>query len=241
MKIEGYIFFYIVGLMMISCTTQVNPQKSEIKEWTEAQKRRYFRDSVATCDMNTGICTDTNRFFGCFFNKHYPEVKAINEDDYLLYCLEESYIDTANLDTNRSMIRISVVPTFYTPYCIILEKQFDKTFLTLKTTNGKGGLNIGEFNFSMTQFLETELYDSCSMTLNKAHFFKLPFESKWKMLDGTRYSIEWLENGKYNYINRQESQYIEPELMNFIGALDVLKQKYDLNKWIGETGKIARD
>ena len=141
--------------------------------------------------------------FEYFIDSLYPEIRAINKADAFIYAFEEPYIDSTNLAKDKSWLRITVDPCFRTPYCIILEKKNNKSYLTTKVTDGQGGYYTGKLVFSLTEIFSDSLYNVVSKELNELDFWTLDKDTTCLGgNDGESWTFEAIENGKYNIIIR---------------------------------------
>lgn len=152
--------------------------------------------------------SDSTKTFNYFFKKHYPDIKTKIPFNAFPYAFEEEYIDTTKIDTSRWWFRIIVDPCFRQPYCFVAEKKGDKTILTTKITNGKGGYHAGVL-VSTTKFhFRDTLYENISKQLNSENFWKLGTDTTcFRHLDGETWLFEAIENGKYNVFSRRTPQY----------------------------------
>ena len=196
-----------VSLVFFGCTTKEKPKTIEnysISEWTEESKRCYFQDSIANRMYNGSWGTgDSLNNFDCFIKTLYPEIKSINKTDAFVYAFEEPYIDSVNYDSDKNWFRITVDPCFRIPYCIIIEKKYNKTYLTSKVTNGHGGYFSGELLFSLTEIYTDSLYEEVSERLHEVDFWNLKKDTTCiGGFDGENWTFEAIEDGKYNIIDR---------------------------------------
>jgi hypothetical protein len=190
-------------LFFISCTDTV--QKIDIPQgWTEVQKRRFYTDSFAFTDRDFPDRRDSVTSFQSFMDKHYPDLKAKNKYDPFIYAMEEQYIDTTQIDTSKHWFRLTVKPVFRKPYCLILTKDNDKSFLTTKATNGDGGYNTGTLTIQLRFQFQDTLYDNTLRNLEDIRFWTLPIHDTTcgPGLDGETWTFELIDSGKYQILNR---------------------------------------
>lgn len=147
--------------------------------------------------------SDSTKTFAYFFKTYYPEIKTKIPFDAFPYAFEEEYIDTTKIDSSRNWFRLIVKPCFRLPYCFVVTKKGDKTFLTTKITNGDGGYHTGTL-ISTTKFSFSDtLYDNISKQLNSQNFWKLGIDTTCHGgTDGETWMFEAMENGKYNIFAR---------------------------------------
>lgn len=170
---------------------------------TENDKRRYFEDNFAFTYGSGYKVSDTTLSFKYFMRTQYPDLKAENISNALIYALEEEYINPAQIDSGRQWFRITVYPCYRKPYCIVVEKQRDKTYLTSKMTNGEGGYYCGSLDFAVTKIYSDSFFENVSRKMNQLDFWQLGSDTSCGPgFDGETWTIEGIENGKYNIISR---------------------------------------
>jgi hypothetical protein len=190
-------------LLLLSCADKT-PQVNKPKSLTEEQKRKIYTDSFAFTDRDFPDRRDNTASFEAFMNKHYPDLKAKNKYDAFIYALEEPYVDTTKIDTSKHWFRLTVRPVFRKPYCLIVEKQGDKSFLTTKITNGDGGYNTGTLAVQMKFQYRDTLYNNLIKDLERLNFLNMPLHDTTcgPGLDGETWTFELLEAGKYKLLGR---------------------------------------
>jgi hypothetical protein len=197
---------FILALFALGCSDN-SKQKTSMdnlkSKWTEEQKRKYFQDSIAFRMYNGRHSGDSLNEFDNFSDRYYSNVKSKNRHDAFLYAFEEPWIDTTNIDSSKSWFRIIVLPCFRKPYCLTIEKKFNKTYLTSKMLNGDGGYYSGLLTFSFTKNFDSTLYNQVSGQLNSLKFWTLGDDTTCiGGFDGEGWTFEAIENGKYNFIRR---------------------------------------
>ena len=112
-------------------------------------------------------------------------------------------MDTTKIDSTRHWFRIIVRPCFRRPYCLTVEKKYNKSILTSKITNGDGGYHTGVLIATMTFPFSDTLYNNIAGQLNSLDFWKLGEDTACRSgRDGENWTFEAIENGQYNYISR---------------------------------------
>jgi len=185
-------------LSLLSCTGKAQ-KEGKYQPLSEEQKRKFFVDSFAFTEPK-----DTAINFKTFMDKNYPDLKAKNKYDPFIYALEETYVDTTNIDTTKLWFRLTVTPVFRKPYCLIVEKQGEKCFLTTKITNGDGGYITGTLMAHMKfQFPDT-LINNLVRDLETINFFYLPLRDTTcgPGLDGETWTFEFIKGGKHHLVVR---------------------------------------
>jgi hypothetical protein len=194
---------FLITLTVFSCKKNRTNEIGQKVNWTEQQKRIYFEDSIANRMYNgTYGQGDSLNNFDIFSRIMFAEIKAKNKNDPYIYAFEEPYIDTTQIDSNKFWFRITVDPCFRIPYCLIVEKKIDKTYLTVKMTNGSGGYYSGTLDFSLTKIFSDTVYNNISNELHQLNFWKLGEDNISGGSDGETWTFEAIENGKYNLIDR---------------------------------------
>ena len=183
---------------MLSCTYK-SSKSQEPGKLSETQKRKIFVDSFTIRSPK-----DTATTFRRFMDDNYPELKAKNKYDPLIYALEEEFVDTTNINTEKSWFRISVYPVFRKPYCLIIEKDGDNAFLTTKITNGEGGYYTGTLAVKMKYQIADTFYNSILKDLQNLDFLKMPIRDTTcgPGFDGETWTFELIEKSKYHILER---------------------------------------
>lgn len=218
-------FGALIVIFTISCRS--NSSSKEIvdqnQEWSESKKIKYFQDSIAYRLFNGDFGQGHGlNHFKTFFSKMYPNIKAKNKANALLFAFEEPYIDTTQIDKTKSWFRIVADPTFRTAFCIIIELKNNRTHLTLKTTDGQGGYYSGLLNFSVTKTYSDSLYHSFSKLLNEASFWNLerkPGDTGCNSTDASGWTFEAIENGRYNIFELSDPLYCGSSEIMRIGQI----------------------
>lgn len=190
-------------LFFISCTDTV--QKTDKPQgWTEEQKRKFYTDSFAFTDRDFPDRRDSITSFQAFMDEQYPNLKAKNKYDPFIYAFEEQYIDTTLIDSSKHWFRLTVRPVFRKPYCLVLIKDNDKSFLTTKVTNGDGGYNTGTLAVQLRFQFKDTLYDNTLRNLQDIGFWKLQIHDTTcgPGFDGETWTFELIEGGKYQILSR---------------------------------------
>jgi len=234
----------LLSLLVFGCSSNKKEKSlaaiaSSKSEWTEVQKRKYFQDSIANLMYNGRLFGDTINGFEYFIDKHYPNIKSRNKYDAVLYACEEPWIDSTNIDTDKYWFRITVSPCFRKPYCLVIEKKLNKTYLTSKMLSGDGGYYSGLPTFSFTKFFDTTLYNQVSVQLNNLKFWKLDKDSTCMGgTDGEVWTFEAIENGKYNLISRWVPTHCGNETTLQLGRLGLMLED---SSRVFEVLKVAMD
>lgn len=193
-----------IFLVIFSCS-EVRKESQTMKEnWTEAQKRKYFQDSIAYRKHN-GLYGegDSLNNFSVFYRKMFPDIKTKYKSNPFFYALEEPYIDTTEIDSQKFWIRILITPTFRNPYCLVVEKKNQRTYVVGKVTDGSAGYYSGLLDYSITTTFSDTLYDDISKELKRLNFTELVTDSICNGGDdGDTWIFEVIENGNYKTITR---------------------------------------
>lgn len=190
-------------LALTSCSGA--PKKSnKLQKWTEDQKRKFYTDSFAFSDREFPDRRDSIVNFQVFMDQYYPNLKAKNKYDPLIYALEERYIDTTKVESSTHWFRLTIMPAFRRPFCITLTKDNDRRYLVTKVTNGFGGYYTGTLAAEIKFQLQDTVYDNIFRRLQDIAFWKLPLVDSTcgPGFDGDWWTFELIENGKYNLIHR---------------------------------------
>jgi len=206
----------------------INKLKSIEINWTDEQKRIYFQDSIAYRMYNGKLgMGDSINNFEIFSRIMLSDIKAKNKDEPLIFALEEPYIDTTKINNDKYWFRVVVEPTFSKAFCLIVEKKYKRTYVTLKLTDGYGSYYTGLLNFSITKVYPDTLYTNISKVLHKVNFWNLGKDTlNVHGIDGENWTFEAIENGKYNIIKRwcpeAYGNRITRELGNYV--IEILKK-----------------
>lgn len=197
----------IICFIILSCEQKTNNKIGSVEKptWTDKQIKTYFADSIAYRMYNGRFLEqkDSLNDFEVFSRTILHNIKAKNIDDPLIIALDEPYIDTTKIDSLKSWIRFSVNPCFRRPYCLIVEKKYNKTFITSKVSDGNGGYFTGLLLFSITNILSDSVYNNISMELKDLNFWGLGQDTTCPGgADGETWKIEAIENGNYKIIER---------------------------------------
>lgn len=194
---------WLMALCSSGCQDAVQQHDITQKaEWTEAQKRKYFEDSLSVGPPKVWRFRDSSNDFAHFFKTQYPNIKTPYANSFT-YAMEEPIIDTSHIDPARKWFRLTVSPCFAFPYCFVLEKKDDKTLLTVKASNGDGGYFPGTLMMTLHLHLEDTLYDTISRQLHSVDFWHLGKDSACgRGTDGQTWIMEVMENGQYHLVSR---------------------------------------
>lgn len=196
--------FKIIIIILATLLACKNKQqgKTTPQVWTEEQKRKYYIDSFSNWDSYRKG-RDTSISFDSFMDQQYPDLKAKNKYNPFIYALEESYIDTTLIDSETHWFRIIVEPCFRKPYCLVLTKKDNKSFLTIKISNGDGGYYPGVL-ISTTHFkFRDTLYNAVYDKLSSLNFWNLSRDTSCHGgFDGETWTFESIEKQKYNIVER---------------------------------------
>jgi hypothetical protein len=205
MKLFYCVLFATICLITQSCNDNnktIDKIQSIKYNWTEDQKRKYFQDSVYILNPNFGgESGDSINVFEVFARNMFADIKSKNIYNPYIYALEEPYIDSTKIDSGKFWFRIVVEPTFSQPYCLVVEKKANRTYLTAKMTDGKAGYYTGQLEFVCTKTFGDTMYNYISKVLHKLNFWKLRTDPiRHHGADGDNYTLEAIENGKYNIV-----------------------------------------
>jgi hypothetical protein len=205
MKKLIWILNLLIVAVVISCKDDGGPSRTEYtrsSDWTEAEKRKYFQDSLAFRLCNRDSCKGLNSFVN-FSNSFLSHIKAKNIQNPVIYAMEEPYIDTTCIDSNQSWFRIIVMPISNKPYCLVIEKKNNRTYLTTKVTNGAAGYFPGLLDISVTSIYSDSVYNNFSRILFKHDFWSLGKDTSIRQgIDGETWMFEGIDKGRYNCIYR---------------------------------------
>ncbi len=194
-----FLLFIVMSLVLSCQNTQKNSSEHQVKKtiYTENDARKFFEDNVAGPDEEF-----TSEKFPRFLKRYYPELKTKTRNA-LIYAMEEAFVDTTKIDTAKHWFRVTVDPCFRNPYSIIVEKSGGKSSLTIKVTNGFGCQYPGLLASTTKYRFVGGLYDTVATKLKSLHFWTLGEDSTCHGgLDGERWLIEAMDNGRYNAIDR---------------------------------------
>jgi hypothetical protein len=123
---------------------------------------------------------------------------------------EPQIVSTPN--PNAEIYRIFVVPTFYHPLSIRVEKNGNEYILVAKRLSGRGGYGWGMLKDEKERKLSEREWRSLLNMLNETPFWSLPtgdkeFEPNEKgevtiCLDSTSWILEGVSGGKYHVVER---------------------------------------
>lgn len=102
--------FAILLLVVLAACKNRAQSNSPSKVWTEEQKRKYYTDSFSYSGNDFQMRRDTSVRFDKFMDEQYPELKAVNKYEPLIYAMEEPYIDTTKINKTKHWFRITVSP-----------------------------------------------------------------------------------------------------------------------------------
>ncbi|OQP40682.1 hypothetical protein A4H97_13745 [Niastella yeongjuensis] len=187
---------------LLACNSTVQ-KTNKPQGLTEEEIRQYFADSLSGRYGFGQFEKDSTKTFAHFFRTNYPGINTKYSDNAFPFAFEEEYIDTTKIDTLKKWFRIIVVPCFRRPYCFVVEKKGDKSFLTTKVTNGDGGYHTGVLLLTTHFMFRDTLYDNISKRLDTCRFWTLGEDTSCHSgLDGETWIFEAIENGRYNIISR---------------------------------------
>lgn len=128
-----------------------------------------------------------------------------------LSVFRESQIASAP-NASAEVYRIFIIPTFYHPLSIRVEKSGSDYLLVAKRLSGQGGYGWGTLKDEKKRRLSEGEWRSLLNLLNNASFWTLPtsdkeFESNEKgeitiCLDSTSWTLEGVSSGKYHVVDR---------------------------------------
>jgi hypothetical protein len=200
------IYITLILLTLVSCKQRNNDKTigkigndkivtQTEKKWTMKDIKKYFKDSIAY--------RDGSRKFSTYFKEKLKDIEGKNTKPMVILAFDEDFIDTIKIDKNRKWLRISVLPCFEKPYCLILEQLNDKSELTLKITDGAGHTHLGFLSFLNKTNFSDSLYNNISKELHQLNFWELKKDTTCEAgLDGEWWLFEAIENGQYNFFTR---------------------------------------
>jgi hypothetical protein len=126
-------------------------------------------------------------------------------------------------DPNAEIYRITIIPTFYKPIRIRVEKRRNAYILTAKRLSGKGGYKAGKLETEKRRRLSSREWERLHELLRTVDFWQMPDRdedttpekegeiSVLVCMDGADWVIEGVKNGRYRAVNRYC-----PDDMNFV-------------------------
>jgi hypothetical protein len=141
-------------------------------------------------------------------------------------------------DVDAESYRLTIIPTFFSPIVIRVEKHQDKVVLTAKRLSGQGGYDPGTLETELTRTLHSSAWNRLQDLLSKASFWDLPaFQDQFVpnekneitvCLDGASWTLEGVREGRYHVVSRYC-----PELKRFeaIGLYLVTLSGLDVREW----------
>ena len=200
-----FLLFIMISVAFACQNNQTGSGEPTVKEiqYTEAEARQFFEDSIAGPDQKEF----TSEKFPRFLKRYYPQLST-KTPTALIYAMEEPFVDTTRIDTTKQWFRVTVDPCFRRPYSMIVEKNSGRSSLTIKVTNGFGCQYPGMLT-STTKFrFVGELYDTVAAKLKSFNFWALGDDTSCHGgLDGEEWLIEAASKGKYNAIYRWVPQH----------------------------------
>ncbi len=149
----------------------------------------------------------------CLSQETSPVEKFRSRKEYqnTLSVFRESPIAPAT-NPNAEIYRIFIVPTFYHPLSIRVEKSGNNYVLRAKRLSGQGGYGWGTLKGEERRRLSEREWQSLLNLLNETSFWSLPtgdkeFEPNEKgevtiCLDSTSWILEGVSGGKYHVVDR---------------------------------------
>jgi hypothetical protein len=206
MKNWAIIFLILLIAIEINCQNQMT-EKIRKPCISDSVFRNYFQDSIAYNDFFTkSFLKQISKKCGASHLKtpeNYDDSLYLPIFYMLLYAFEEEYINFNKPDNNAELYRFSVKPCFRKPYCIKLEKKNNKTYYTVKLTDGDGGYFTGTLTNSITKIYDDSLINCVSQRFIELNFWNLSEDTTCgRGFDGETWFIEALKNGRYNLIHR---------------------------------------
>ncbi len=211
---------FVLLLVVFACDSPSEIKSDVIGEWSEEQKRQYFKDSIA---------------YRMYNGRHLEQSVELNNVDHflsqaygfqneeffnasILYALEEPFLDTNEL-IERTFLRITVDPTFLIPYCVILEQTSKGDILKAKMTDGYGGYFSGCLEITVQKNVSDSLVNAIFNDLDSLDFFSLPKEIEENGSDGESWTIELVRVGKYHALNRWSPNHVGDTATRQIGKI----------------------
>jgi hypothetical protein len=109
-------------------------------------------------------------------------------------------------ERDAEIYRITIIPTFYNPIKIRIEKRGSDYVLISKRLSGQGGYDAGRLKTEKRRHLRLEDWERFTDLLREAEFLEMAFPNeKGEMticLDGSEWTLEGVKNGKYHVVNR---------------------------------------
>jgi hypothetical protein len=115
-------------------------------------------------------------------------------------------------DVNAEIYRITIVPAFYPPVTVRVEKHQARYVLVAKRLSGQGGFDVGTLQTQKQRGLRSQEWDRLRELLNAADYWELPFvvaesapNRKGEMtvcLDGSEWTLEGVRRGRFHVVSR---------------------------------------
>ena len=116
-------------------------------------------------------------------------------------------------DLDAEIYRITIIPTFYNPIKIRVEKHKNHYILIAKRLSGQGGYDAGILKTEKRRSLNSQEWNRLLDLLKEANYWELPYLEKEPepnekgqltiCLDGAEWVIEGVKSGKYQAVNRE--------------------------------------
>ena len=115
-------------------------------------------------------------------------------------------------DRRAEIYRITIIPTFYNPIKVRVEKHKAHYFLVAKRLSGQGGYNAGKLKTTKTRRLKPVEWEHLLDLIRKADFWEMAYLDKEPepnekgevtiCLDGSEWVLEGVKNGAFHAVNR---------------------------------------
>ena len=162
---------------------------------------------------------------------YFPEGSlAENNDAFVqdwyakhLKAMDETPLPEAAKDKKTAVYRFTVLPTFEHPYLVKVLKIDGKYMMLRKLQSGRGGYEAGP----LKEFAKAELTDAKVAELDKlladVKFLEMPSREKNTGLDGSRWILEVVKDGRYHFVDRWSPQGDSPMVKLHAWFLEVAR------------------
>jgi len=227
---------------MTSCSTKNMADKYQ--NWDSNKKWEYFKDSIASRDYYgrfdlKSCANDSLNNFDVFSKAMFSNTKALNIGNPRIYALEEPYIDTTLIDSNKKWVRILVENSLIgRPYCLIAESKNKRTYITLKAIDDNYVNYCGLLGFTITKVFSDTVFNYIHAQLVSLDFWELEEDSTYSLSrDGEKWTFEAIANGEYNLVSRwspRDNENLKTkalvEIEYYISTLIMRKEHFELDR-----------
>jgi len=114
-------------------------------------------------------------------------------------------------DANAEIYRFTVVPAFFNPISVRIQKNGSEVVLVAKRLSGLGGYDAGTLKAEKKRTLREQQWNQVMALVKEAGFWELPSEQETSKpvdgreticLDGAAWTIEGVRAGRYHHVNR---------------------------------------